>query len=525
MAPPMVEQLKRVAASSISRHESDIKSFRKLAEGGFNRVFEISMKDGKQVLARLPYASTVPKRLTVASEVATLDFVRSHDVPVPKVLRYSANSENSVGAEYIIMEKIAGDPIGDSWYSLSDEQRLRVLEELVKLEAKLFAIDLPASGGLYYSGDLPLGVERAAIRPSQALENSAGRGEICVGPDILRRWWFGERGSLNGINRGPHFNATECLTAVAEKELAWLRSYGKPRFPFDREYREATKYQKSDPKEYISTLEKYLKIAPFLVPKDKSLHRPTLRHPNLQPNNILVSKNMDIVGLIDWHHCSAIPLFLAANIPQCIQNFGDEESDRLIPPTPPENLDQMSPDERENALEQYRRRHVHFNYLKFTKLYNPSHIHALSYDGCDLLKPKTFTHAGDPWEGNNAQLKADLVHIVQNWAKVIAESDIPAQGTSPPDSTVPDCPISFDPSEADEALHIEKEIEEIDSSIAQIRGAIGIGADGWTPNELFDNTVAQLDKVKKMSIDSLDNKFEQEMAEKHWPFDDFDEDE
>lgn len=86
----------------------------------------------------------------------------------------------------------------------------------------------------------------------------------------------------------------------------------------------------------MTTLEKYLKIAPYLVPSDKSLHKPTLRHPDLQPNNIFVSKDLDIVGLIDWQYCSALPLFLAAGIPQYIQNYDSEESLRFIPPKLPE---------------------------------------------------------------------------------------------------------------------------------------------------------------------------------------------
>jgi hypothetical protein len=84
-------------------------SFRKLAEGGFNHVFNISMKDGSSMLACLPYSSTLSRRLTVASEVATSTFARSHGIPAPRALRYSVG-ENDVGPEYVIMEKVPGKP-------------------------------------------------------------------------------------------------------------------------------------------------------------------------------------------------------------------------------------------------------------------------------------------------------------------------------------------------------------------------------------------------------------------------------
>jgi len=191
-----VEELKKAAASSINRHEGDIKGFSKLAEGGFNRVFEITMNDNTQVLARLPYPSTYPKRYAVASEVATLDLIRSHGIPVPKVLGYSADSENPVGAEYIILEKLPGRPIGDVWYDLSEKERLKVTLQLVQLEAKLFAIDLPACGSIYYSRDLPPDTQRIII-PWQVADH-----ELCIGPDAALKWWFEER-SLLDINRGP----------------------------------------------------------------------------------------------------------------------------------------------------------------------------------------------------------------------------------------------------------------------------------------------------------------------------------
>jgi hypothetical protein len=63
-------------------------------------------------------------------------------------------------------------------------------------------------------------------------------------------------------------------------------------------------------------LKKYLQIAPDLVPKhDDNMTRPSIRHPDLQSNNVFVSQNLEITGLIDWQHCAIFPLFLQAGIP------------------------------------------------------------------------------------------------------------------------------------------------------------------------------------------------------------------
>lgn len=191
-----VSELKRAAASSVGRAESEISSFRKLAEGGFNRTFEIVMRDGTQLVARIPYPITVPKYLAVVSEVATLDFVRLQGIPVPRVFAYSADDDNPVGTEYIIMEKVAGNELGNIWYSMTESQRLKAVFEVVKLEALLVSIDLPASGSIYYKRDLPSGANYADIKAAGTV------GTFCIGPDAHYKWWHNERSSLP-IERGP----------------------------------------------------------------------------------------------------------------------------------------------------------------------------------------------------------------------------------------------------------------------------------------------------------------------------------
>lgn len=121
------------------------------------------MKDGFQLIARLPYPMTQPKRLAVASEVATTDLVRSHGLPVPQVYGYSTDADNPVGAEYILMEKSRGKVLGDVWFMLSHKDRIKVLSGIAKHEAKLFDLDLPASGSVYFEEDLLPGMGKGAV--------------------------------------------------------------------------------------------------------------------------------------------------------------------------------------------------------------------------------------------------------------------------------------------------------------------------------------------------------------------------
>lgn len=70
-----VQELKTIAAKSAGAR--NCVSISKLAEGAFNKVFRLVMDDGKVVIARIPNPNAGPAFRTIASEVATMDFVRS----------------------------------------------------------------------------------------------------------------------------------------------------------------------------------------------------------------------------------------------------------------------------------------------------------------------------------------------------------------------------------------------------------------------------------------------------------------
>ncbi|RDL40526.1 uncharacterized protein BP5553_00505 [Venustampulla echinocandica] len=136
------------------------------------------------------------------------------------------------------------------------------------------------------------------------------------------------------------------LTAGAKKEIAYLKKFGRPLQPFQLLRWEIYDYQKQSHLEHIDGLEKYLEIAPQLIPNDNdALARPTIRHPDLQPNNVFVSDDLEITGLIDWQQCAVLPLFLQCGIPNSPQNCGDSVSESLKTPELPHNFDYL--DERE----------------------------------------------------------------------------------------------------------------------------------------------------------------------------------
>jgi hypothetical protein len=190
------------------------------------------------------------------------------------------------------------------------------------------------------------------------------------------------------------------LEAGARKEVAYLTSFGRPLHPFQRLRREIYDYQKQSPSEYLENLSKYLQLAPYLATSsDSSLTRPTLRHPDLQPNNIFVSQELNITGLIDWQHCTILPLFLQCGIPDSLQNYDDSVSESLTLPELPSNFDALSDSEQFEQVLLLRQRQLHYYYVATTAKMNLVHFGALS-DNLSALKRKLFDRASDPWEGD-----------------------------------------------------------------------------------------------------------------------------
>lgn len=297
--------------------------------------------------------------------------------------------------------------------------------------------------------------------------------------------------------------------------MAWIEKYGRPRLPFDRMYRDITGYQKSDPREHYKNLETYLQIADRLVPREAFLNRLTLRHPDLNPNNIFISDKADVVGLIDWQHSKILPLFLQSGIPAHFQNYGDTVSEELTRPKLPDDLNEMEEEDRDKELDFYRRRHLHFYYVGATAKKNDPHFKAWMHPA-GLFRRKIFQHAGEPWEGNNIPLKAILIRAMQQWKSLSSSAYDASEGDL-------QGIMSISEAEADAAVEAAMRQEEADAQMDILRNVIGIGVDGWVSHEGYNDAVARASEMKEQALAYAENEVERVLTLQHWPFDDHDE--
>lgn len=266
----------------------------KFAEGGFNRVFLLTMEDGFEVIIKIPYHIVGPKHYATASEAATMQYLHSNGIPVPRLFGYSSSATNPAGVEYIIMEKASGVGLETKWLSMSKREQHRLASSFVEIEKKFFDLPFRSIGSIYFKEDVPAELQAALYTASTEKCQDAER--FCIGPTADYMFWYGRRAGLN-VRRGP----CECdfayyevrfltitgndpkdyLLSVAQKEIEWTRRYGKP-LELDFPHNGVFPGTKS-PDDYLRLLEKYLALAPYLLPRppDSSLNRPTLRHPGM----------------------------------------------------------------------------------------------------------------------------------------------------------------------------------------------------------------------------------------------------
>ncbi|OJI79395.1 hypothetical protein ASPTUDRAFT_78786 [Aspergillus tubingensis CBS 134.48] len=364
------------------------------SEGGYNHVFEATFSDGKSVLARLPYPSTVPEHYTVASEAATLDYIRLHGLRTPEVYAWCSTKANPIGAEYIIMEKLDGTPLGDKWFSMTPKEQYKIMTQILEWETRLMSLEFPASGSLYYTKDLPFGRRTTLDGPNGMA--------FCIGPISHYSWWHGERGIMD-IDRGP----------------------SKPRLPYERLYREIYQFKRVSPDTHITDL----------------------------PNNILVSDSNEITGLIDWQHCAILPLGIVAAIPAHFQNYGDPESELLKQPqlNLPSVYDSMTPSEQNSVKEIHRRRVIHFLYAALTKRLNQDHYNAI-FDQSVIHRQHLFQSAGTPWEGGSVSLRAELIRSISNWSAIVKSTHVAPPVDYPEDVVRETVDLDAQQREADVAM-------------------------------------------------------------------------
>lgn len=158
-------------------------------------VHTLEMDNNVKIIARIPFRHAGPPALITHFEVATIAYGRNYfswcfysfanlkarsrtSLPVPEILDWNGDPDNSVGTPYIIMKHALGVSLQEKWATMDTVQKIRCIERLTRYEKELAALKFPAFGSLYSSGSFTRGEEVIHIGSS-----------FCIGPDCGTDYW------------------------------------------------------------------------------------------------------------------------------------------------------------------------------------------------------------------------------------------------------------------------------------------------------------------------------------------------
>ncbi|KKK20164.1 hypothetical protein ARAM_007645 [Aspergillus rambellii] len=462
------------------------------------------MEDGFQTIVKIPYPLTVPKHYATASEAATLYYLHSKGIPVPRMYGYSSSENNPAGVEYIVMEKAPGVGLETKWSSMSKRELHKLASTFIEIEKIFFNIPFGATGSIYFKKDVPPELQASLYMPN--IDNDAEHETLCIGPTADYMFWYGKRAGLD-LYCGPWIDPKEYLVSIAEKEVKWTRRYGKAMeldFPYNGVFP-----GKKSPEDYLYLLDKYLALAPYLLPKGitSALNQPTLRHPDLNPNNIFISPDSGAIScIVDWQHTTIKPRLLVASYPRAFESPVSEESSNLKEPSLPLEYETLTGKEKAEADELYKRRLLSYYYRIFNGHFNKPHLEALR-DPILLPRQHLVDRAGRQWSGNLMTLKGALLRMINYWPYL-------------PDTKGVSCPVQFTESEVTGFNEEEQLWFDLNKVVNLWRDEIGgASEDGWINNEQYNDSIRKLAELKASLIANAEGDHDDiRLLERGWLF-------
>jgi hypothetical protein len=321
-----------------------------LAQGGFNKIYNVSIDDKPSIMrVSLP----VDPRYKVMSEVATMDWVRCiTSLPIPRVITYQHSQDNLIGFEWMLMTKMPGKPFREDLQSLSFDVKARLVRELAASSAALFQNQLRGIGNIYgetsvvenltSSEQTPPYRELADMKisvPAKKSDSNDGSvsmknnlGALLFGPPntgssegalpdvgrIVSMQFFWDSHIRQDVHRGPFrsskdwiiarllFNENDCHSALIK------HSVEDPDSDDEDEVKDATRT--------LKIIDNLRSLLPLVFPTDNDNPEPSMIfHDDLSRGNILVDDSGELTGVLDWECVSAVPLWKGCDYPSFLE--------------------------------------------------------------------------------------------------------------------------------------------------------------------------------------------------------------
>lgn len=187
---------------------------------------------------------------------------------------------------------------------------------------------------------------------------------------------------------------------MGRREITWIKNHAVPRAPDDPLL---VSTAQNSPEAHIQLLERFLKVAPYLMDIDKQLTCSTLWHTDLHSSNIFVDRDR-IAAVIDWQGVWAGPLFLQARPSQLVDYQGSVLLKR------PDNFDNLDDEQKFQIKQQISKSTLFQLYLLETEERNPTLAKVFHLDhGKTRRLPVEF--AGNTWDDDIVSFREALIKL------------------------------------------------------------------------------------------------------------------
>lgn len=303
---PALDAVNAVVQSELNEEQDVEATFH--SEGAFNKMYVVDSASERNLMLRVPLP--VDPQYKTLSEVATLQFVRLNtSIPVPRPMAF--NVRPGFPFEWMLMERMPGQPLGSAWMTLSWEAKCSLVKKVAEYLAELNKIRFSAIGNLYQSSQLPVS---SGDTPSKVSSNPPGD-EYVVGR-ISSVPFFNSHHFEMDVPRGPFASSRE-----------WLAS--QLLFHADDAERMLTAATHEEDIKFANTLQSIVQrlqkhLETFFPPEEDALEEYTLHHDDVSSQNLLVDHEGHLTALVDWECVSAVPLYRTVEWP-CFLEDGDSE--------------------------------------------------------------------------------------------------------------------------------------------------------------------------------------------------------
>ena len=285
-----------------------------ITTGGFHSVYNIRIKSRRgtkhEFIMRVPIP--IYPYYKTESDVATTELVRHFtSIPVPIIYAYDSSANNKLGLEWMLMEKMGGEPLIRRWLDLDNATHMQITQQVANWQNELSRMTDTLIGGLY-------------------LRWTTTHLEFFIGRTVESSFYWNRRHTYD-VPRGPFRCINEYYEAFLDvllKEMFdpvyLLLNRGK----LAPEQEEALELLKSDKEAILSGLDENERkdarsSGPQLHWDDTSLPAvralrnaiPTINfpspdddpttlllHDDISASNLLVDAHGNITALLDWEH-------------------------------------------------------------------------------------------------------------------------------------------------------------------------------------------------------------------------------